>query len=88
MEIILKGLLFNPFCSLLLHGLPPCLLAGPPGPVGGCGGCHTPTTCSITDPYYLDVGKTIVDNLNEFSCVSSGIAAAIKDLRNNEHEDR
>ncbi len=32
------------------------------------------------DPYYLDMGKTIVDNLNRF--------AAIKDLRNNEHEDR
>lgn len=39
------------------------------------------------DPYYLDVGKTIVDNLNEYARVSCGFAA-IKDLRNNEHEDR
>ena len=33
------------------------------------------------------MGKTIVDNLNEYARVFCGFAA-IKDLRNNEHEDR
>ena len=39
------------------------------------------------DPYYLDIGKTVIENLNDFARVSCGFAA-IKDVKTNSHEDR
>ena len=39
------------------------------------------------DPYYLDVGKTVIDNLNEHARVYCGFAG-IKDVKLNTHEDR
>ena len=39
------------------------------------------------DPYYLDVGRTVVNNLNKYARVPCGFAA-IKDLKSNTHEDR
>ena len=39
------------------------------------------------DPYYLDIGKSVVNNLNNYARVSCGFAA-IKDLKTNDHEDR
>ena len=39
------------------------------------------------DPYYLDIGKSVVNNLNDYARVSCGFAA-IKDLKTNDHEDR
>ncbi|XP_064394994.1 ER degradation-enhancing alpha-mannosidase-like protein 3 [Halichondria panicea] len=39
------------------------------------------------DPYYLDVGRSVVNNLNKYARVRCGFAA-IKDLRTNAHEDR
>lgn len=39
------------------------------------------------DPYYLDVGKTVVDSLQRYARVPCGFAA-LKDLRTNTHEDR
>ena len=39
------------------------------------------------DPYYLDIGKSIVDKLDQIARVSCGYAA-IKDVKTNLHEDR
>ena len=39
------------------------------------------------DPYYLEVGKYIVENLNRYTRVPCGFAA-VKDVRNLSHEDR
>ena len=39
------------------------------------------------DPYYLDVGKSIVDNLDQIARVSCGYTA-IKDVKTRMHEDR
>ncbi|XP_078459654.1 ER degradation-enhancing alpha-mannosidase-like protein 3 [Lampetra fluviatilis] len=39
------------------------------------------------DPYYLEVGKSIVENLNKLARVPCGFAA-MKDVRTNSHEDR
>ena len=39
------------------------------------------------DPYYLDVGKSIVDKLDQIARVSCGYAA-IKDVNTGMHEDR
>ena len=39
------------------------------------------------DPYYLDIGKSAVDNLDRYARVSCGFAA-IKDVRTNSLEDR
>ncbi|XP_058887356.1 ER degradation-enhancing alpha-mannosidase-like protein 3 [Acipenser ruthenus] len=39
------------------------------------------------DPYYLETGKTILENLNKFARVPCGFAA-MKDVRTGSHEDR
>ncbi|KAF7664734.1 hypothetical protein LDENG_00167100 [Lucifuga dentata] len=39
------------------------------------------------DPYYLEAGRTILDNLNHFARVPCGFAA-MKDVRTGSHEDR
>ncbi|XP_073439004.1 ER degradation-enhancing alpha-mannosidase-like protein 3 isoform X2 [Dendrobates tinctorius] len=39
------------------------------------------------DPYYLEVGKTIIENLNKYARVPCGFAA-VKDVRTGSHEDR
>ena len=39
------------------------------------------------DPYYLEVGRTVVDNLDRYARVECGFAA-FKDVRNNQHEDK
>ncbi|CAI9571869.1 unnamed protein product [Staurois parvus] len=39
------------------------------------------------DPYYLEVGRTIIDNLNKYARVPCGFAA-VKDVRTGSHEDR
>ncbi|XP_077440904.1 ER degradation-enhancing alpha-mannosidase-like protein 3 isoform X1 [Vanacampus margaritifer] len=39
------------------------------------------------DPYYLEAGRTIMDNLNRFARVPCGFAA-MKDVRTGSHEDR
>ncbi|XP_029473471.1 ER degradation-enhancing alpha-mannosidase-like protein 3 [Rhinatrema bivittatum] len=39
------------------------------------------------DPYYLEVGKTLIDNLNKYTRVPCGFAA-VKDVRTGSHEDR
>lgn len=39
------------------------------------------------DPYYLDVGRTVLENLNRFARVPCGFAA-MKDVRTGSHEDR
>lgn len=39
------------------------------------------------DPYYLEVGKNIVDKINEHARVPCGFAA-LKDVRTLTHEDR
>ncbi|XP_028666532.2 ER degradation-enhancing alpha-mannosidase-like protein 3 [Erpetoichthys calabaricus] len=39
------------------------------------------------DPYYLEAGKSILDNLNKFARVPCGFAA-MKDVRTGSHEDR
>ena len=39
------------------------------------------------DPYYLEVGKTIIDNLNQHARVECGFAA-IKDVTMGTHEDQ
>ncbi|KAM8930931.1 ER degradation-enhancing alpha-mannosidase-like protein 3 isoform 2-T2 [Pelodytes ibericus] len=39
------------------------------------------------DPYYLQVGKTLIDNLNKYARVPCGFAA-VKDVRTGSHEDR
>ncbi|XP_023860012.1 ER degradation-enhancing alpha-mannosidase-like protein 3 isoform X4 [Salvelinus sp. IW2-2015] len=39
------------------------------------------------DPYYLEVGRTVLDNLNRFARVPCGFAA-MKDVRTGSHEDR
>lgn len=39
------------------------------------------------DPYYLDVGKSIVDKLDQIARVSCGYAA-IKDVNTGMHDDR
>uniref|UniRef100_H3A0Q9 alpha-1,2-Mannosidase n=1 Tax=Latimeria chalumnae TaxID=7897 RepID=H3A0Q9_LATCH len=39
------------------------------------------------DPYYLEVGKSIIDNLNKYARVPCGFAA-VKDVRTGSHEDR
>ncbi|KAF7203130.1 ER degradation-enhancing alpha-mannosidase-like protein 3 isoform X1 [Nothobranchius furzeri] len=39
------------------------------------------------DPYYLEAGRTILDNLNRFARVPCGFAA-MKDVRTGSHEDR
>uniref|UniRef100_S4RPA3 alpha-1,2-Mannosidase n=1 Tax=Petromyzon marinus TaxID=7757 RepID=S4RPA3_PETMA len=39
------------------------------------------------DPYYLEVGKSIVENLNKLARVPCGFAA-MKDVRTSSHEDR
>ena len=45
------------------------------------------STQATGDPYYLDVGKTVIDNLNEHARVNCGFAG-IKDVKLNTHEDR
>lgn len=39
------------------------------------------------DPYYLEVGKYIVENLNKYTRVPCGFAA-VKDVRIMSHENR
>ncbi|XP_059359824.1 ER degradation-enhancing alpha-mannosidase-like protein 3 isoform X2 [Carassius carassius] len=39
------------------------------------------------DPYYLEVGRTILENLNRYARVPCGFAA-MKDVRTGSHEDR
>ncbi|CAL8308919.1 unnamed protein product [Lota lota] len=39
------------------------------------------------DPYYLEVGRTVLDNLNRYARVPCGFAA-MKDVRTGSHEDR
>lgn len=39
------------------------------------------------DPYYLEAGRTILDNLNRFARVPCGFAG-MKDVRTGSHEDR
>ncbi|MBN3322845.1 EDEM3 protein, partial [Atractosteus spatula] len=39
------------------------------------------------DPYYLEVGRTVLENLNRFARVPCGFAA-MKDVRTGSHEDR
>ncbi|KAG8430603.1 hypothetical protein GDO86_020319 [Hymenochirus boettgeri] len=39
------------------------------------------------DPYYLEVGKTLIENLNKYARVPCGFAA-VKDVRTGSHEDR
>ncbi|XP_062854894.1 ER degradation-enhancing alpha-mannosidase-like protein 3 isoform X2 [Trichomycterus rosablanca] len=39
------------------------------------------------DPYYLEVGRTVMENLNRFARVPCGFAA-MKDVRTGSHEDR
>ncbi|KAJ0032356.1 hypothetical protein NQD34_002437 [Periophthalmus magnuspinnatus] len=39
------------------------------------------------DPYYLEAGRTILDNLNRYARVPCGFAA-MKDVRTGSHEDR
>ena len=39
------------------------------------------------DPYYLDVGKSVVDNLDRLARVPCGFAA-IKDVTSGTHEDQ
>ncbi|XP_071400464.1 ER degradation-enhancing alpha-mannosidase-like protein 3 isoform X1 [Centroberyx affinis] len=39
------------------------------------------------DPYYLEAGRTVLDNLNRFARVPCGFAA-MKDVRTGSHEDR
>ncbi|KAK2084632.1 ER degradation-enhancing alpha-mannosidase-like protein 3, partial [Saguinus oedipus] len=38
------------------------------------------------DPYYLEVGKTLIENLNKYARVPCGFAA-MKDVRTGSHED-
>lgn len=47
----------------------------------------TPTPQATGDPYYLEAGRTIMDNLNRFARVPCGFAA-MKDVRTGSHEDR
>ncbi|XP_061593645.1 ER degradation-enhancing alpha-mannosidase-like protein 3 isoform X1 [Cololabis saira] len=42
---------------------------------------------ATADPYYLEAGRTILDNLNRFARVPCGFAA-MKDVRTGSHEDR
>lgn len=42
---------------------------------------------ATNDPYYLDIGKTVIDNLNKYTRVPCGFAT-IKDVRGSTHEDR
>ena len=42
---------------------------------------------ATSDPYYLEIGKTVIDNLERFARVPCGFAA-IKDLNTHSHEDR
>lgn len=42
---------------------------------------------ATNDPYYLEVGKYIVENLNRYTKVPCGFAA-VKDVRTLSHEDR
>lgn len=46
-----------------------------------------PTPQATGDPYYLEAGRTIMDNLNRFARVPCGFAA-MKDVRTGSHEDR
>lgn len=46
-----------------------------------------PTRQATGDPYYLEAGRTILDNLNRFARVPCGFAA-MKDVRTGSHEDR
>lgn len=39
------------------------------------------------DPYYLEVGRSVLENLNRFARVPCGFAA-MKDVRTGSHEDR
>ena len=39
------------------------------------------------DPYYLDIGKSIIESLNRYARVPCGFAA-VKDVRTKSHEDR
>ncbi|KAM5238416.1 ER degradation-enhancing alpha-mannosidase-like protein 3 isoform 1-T1 [Ctenodactylus gundi] len=39
------------------------------------------------DPYYLEVGRTLIENLNKYARVPCGFAA-MKDVRTGSHEDR
>ncbi|KAM9324523.1 ER degradation-enhancing alpha-mannosidase-like protein 3 [Gastrophryne carolinensis] len=42
---------------------------------------------ATSDPYYLEVGRTIIENLNKYARVPCGFAA-VKDVRTGSHEDR
>ncbi|CAL9696408.1 unnamed protein product [Knipowitschia caucasica] len=42
---------------------------------------------ATADPYYLEAGRTILDNLNRYARVPCGFAA-MKDVRTGSHEDR
>lgn len=48
---------------------------------------HSPYLQATGDPYYLEAGRTIMDNLNRFARVPCGFAA-MKDVRTGSHEDR
>ena len=51
---------------------------------------HLPPPCCLQatgDPYYLEVGRTVLDNLNRYARVPCGFAA-MKDVRTGSHEDR
>lgn len=58
----------------------------------GRGVCISDGSLSLTpqatrDPYYLEVGRTVLENLNRFARVPCGFAA-MKDVRTGSHEDR
>lgn len=42
---------------------------------------------ATNDPYYLEVGKLVVDNLNKYAKVKCGFAS-IKNVNSNSQEDR
>ncbi|XP_012495417.1 PREDICTED: ER degradation-enhancing alpha-mannosidase-like protein 3 [Propithecus coquereli] len=50
-------------------------------------GLQVSRTLATGDPYYLEVGKTLIENLNKYARVPCGFAA-MKDVRTGSHEDR
>jgi len=49
--------------------------------------CITYSLQATGDPYYLDVGKSVVENLDRLARVPCGFAA-IKDVTSGTHEDQ
>ena len=46
-----------------------------------------PPTQATDDPYYLDIGRSVVENLEKYAWVPCGYAA-FSDLKRSSHEDR